>query len=165
MHRSKLTVIVAAVLVAGLILGVGALALSRPSSPSPDDPVTGTAVSGTPGPPTDTVVTPTPGMANVGPIRFTSASVGADDRTVTVDFISGVEPCSVLDHVDVDEQPDRVVITLFEGSDPASGDVACPEIAMYKSVVVELSAPLDGRKIVDGAKGKSRGPGTAPAMP
>ncbi len=90
-------------------------------------------------------------MANVRPISFTSATVGPDDRTVDDQFWSGVEPCSVLDHVDVAYGIDTVTITLFEGSDPYAGMVACPDIAMLKQVTVPLDQDLAGRRIVDGA--------------
>ena len=71
--------------------------------------------------------------------------------TVTIDFVSGVEPCYVLDHVDVDESADAVTITLFEGSDTAAGQVACIEIGVFKRTIVTLDQPLAGRDIVDGA--------------
>jgi len=46
---------------------------------------------------------------------------------------------------------DAVTITLFEGSDPSAGMVACPDIAMLKQVTVQLAQALAGRRIVDGA--------------
>jgi hypothetical protein len=97
------------------------------------------------------VVVPRAGMANVRPIAFTSAIVRADDRTVDVQFWGGVEPCSVLDHVDVAYGADTVTITLFDGSDPNAGMVACPDIAMLKQVTVPLDQEPAGRQIVDGA--------------
>ena len=97
------------------------------------------------------VVVPTPGMADVHARPFDTARVGDDGRTVNVDFTSGVEPCSVLDHVDVSYGPDAVTITLFEGHDPAAGDVACTAIGVFKRTIVTLDHPLDGRAIVDGA--------------
>lgn len=97
------------------------------------------------------IVEPTPGMADVLARPFDTATVGDDDRTVTIDFVSGVEPCSVLDHVDVAYGDDAVTITLFEGHDPAAGDVACIEIGVFKQVVVTLDEALAGRTIVDGA--------------
>ena len=107
-----------------------------------------------PGPerkPQPLIVVPRSGMANIRPIAFTSASVRSDDRTVDIRFWSGVEPCSVLDHVDVAYGTDAVTITLFEGSDPSAGMVACPDLAMLKQVTVELDQDLAGRRIVDGA--------------
>ena len=47
------------------------------------------------------VVEPTPGMADVHARPFDTATVRDDGRTVNVDFTSGVEPCAILDHVDV----------------------------------------------------------------
>ena len=107
-----------------------------------------------PGPqlrPQPLIVVPRSGMANIRPIAFTSATVRSDDRTVDVRFWSGIEPCSVLDHVDVAYGTDAVTITLFEGSDPGAGMVACPEIAMLKQVTVQLDQALAGRRIIDGA--------------
>jgi hypothetical protein len=97
------------------------------------------------------VVEPRPGMANVMPTAYDTASIGQDDVTLTIDFWGGVEPCSVLDHVDVVESPTAVTVTLSQGNDPTAGDVACPEIAMLKQVNVTLDHPLAGRDIVDGA--------------
>ena len=90
-------------------------------------------------------------MVGVTPTAFDTATIGADDVTLTITFWAGVEPCSVLDHVDVREGPAAVTVTLYQGSDPNAGDVACPEIAMLKQVSVTLDAPLAGRDIVDGA--------------
>jgi hypothetical protein len=115
----------------------------------PGEPVVGTPVEPVPVEPT--ITEPTPGMANVRPRPFDSATVGDDGVTVTIDFVSGVEPCSVLDHIDVDETDDTVTITLFEGNDPTAGDVACIEIGVYKRAVITLDSPLGDRTIVDGA--------------
>jgi hypothetical protein len=120
----------------------------------PDTPVSSSPCPGVPidHPPTATNVDPTPGMANVHPIAWTSTTLGADDRTVTVNFVTGVAPCAVLDHVGVDYAADSVTITLYQGNDPSMGAVACPDIAMYASTKVTLDQPLAGRTIVDGAK-------------
>jgi hypothetical protein len=96
-------------------------------------------------------VEPRPGMAGVRPHAFDHAVVGSDGTTVTVYFWSGVEPCYVLDHVDVEYGAKAVTITIFEGHDPEAGDVACIEIALLKKVVVELDEPVGDREIVDGA--------------
>jgi hypothetical protein len=97
------------------------------------------------------LVEPTPGMADVRSHIFDHVVVSDDGSSVTVFFWSGVEPCYVLDHVDVDEGPDTVTITLFEGHDTSDGDVACIDIALLKKVVVPLDAPVGDRRIVDGA--------------
>jgi hypothetical protein len=96
-------------------------------------------------------VEPTPGMSGVSPRIFDKVVVGDDDRTLTIFFWSGVEPCYVLDQVDVDEGPGAITVTLFEGHDASAGDVACIEIALLKKVVVQLDDPVGDRRIVDGA--------------
>ncbi|HEX7248504.1 MAG TPA: hypothetical protein VF351_10445 [Actinomycetota bacterium] len=118
----------------------------------PDTPVTTGPIPGDPPPAAGpTVVEPRPGMADVYARPFDTAKVGNDDMTVTIDFVSGVEPCTVLDRVDVRYGTDAVTITLYEGHDPNAGDVACIEIGVYKRVIVQLDEPLAGRPIVDGA--------------
>jgi len=101
--------------------------------------------------PAPQVVVPTPGMADVYARPFDTATVGPDGVTVAINFVSGVEPCYVLDHVDVTYGADTVTITLFEGHDGSSGDVACIEIGVYKRVVITLDEPIGDRAIVDGA--------------
>ncbi len=97
-------------------------------------------------------VVPTPGMSDVRPVGWVKAVVGPDDRTLTLRFWSGVEPCSVLDHVDVASAADAVTITLFQGSDPTARDVACIDIATLKQTTITLDQPLAGRPLVDGAR-------------
>jgi hypothetical protein len=97
------------------------------------------------------LVEPTPGMSGVRPHAFDHAVVGEGGWTVTVFFWSGVEPCYVLDHVDVGYEEKAVTITLYEGHDASAGDVACIEIALIKKVVVQLDEPVGDREIVDGA--------------
>ncbi|MEX0984140.1 MAG: hypothetical protein WD096_03735 [Actinomycetota bacterium] len=104
-----------------------------------------------PAPIEPTITEPTPGMANVAARPFDSATVGDDDRTVTIDFVSGIEPCYVLDHISVEETSGAVTITLFEGSDLTDGQVACIEIGVFKRAIITLDQPLAGRTIVDGA--------------
>jgi len=106
---------------------------------------------GDPGTGQPLVVEPTPGMDNVGQTAFDTATIGADDTTLTIVFWSGVEPCYVLDHVDVSYSADAVTVTLFQGSDPNAGDVACIDIALQKQATITLDEPLGARAIVDGA--------------
>ena len=105
---------------------------------------------GDPGTGKPQIVEPTPGMDNVRPTAFDTATIG-DDTTLTILFWSGVEPCYVLDHVAVTYGADAVTVTLFQGSDPNAGDVACIDIALQKQVTVTLDEPLAGRAIMDGA--------------
>jgi hypothetical protein len=98
------------------------------------------------------LVEPRPGMVDVNPVQWAGVKTSDDGRTLTVRYWSGVEPCSVLDHVDVDYEDDAVVVTLYEGREPTAGDVACIEMAVLKAVRVVLDSPVGGRTIEDGAK-------------
>jgi hypothetical protein len=55
-----------------------------------------------------------------------------------------------VDHVDVDESPDAVTVSLTQGTPPSLVGSACPEIAMLMAVRVALSSPLGDRTLVDG---------------
>ena len=96
---------------------------------------------------------PHPGTINPHPVAVESILTNVDGRHVTakLTWTSGVEPCYVLDHVAVSYDADAVTVTLFQGSDPNAGDVACIDIALQKQVTVTLDEPLAGRAIVDGA--------------
>ncbi|MPZ69613.1 MAG: hypothetical protein GEU71_08795 [Actinobacteria bacterium] len=122
---------------------------------SPDDPV-----SSTPDPnesPTGggaQLVEPQPGQVDVRPIPWTRAKVLDDGAAVKLFWWSGVEPCNVLDRVEVEYTDEAVTMTLFEGHTETDEDVACIEIAVKKATIVELDEPLGDREIVDGADGR-----------
>ena len=113
--------------------------------PGDDDPVVTDPYDGA------QKVDPRPGMAGVNPTAFDKVVVGDDGRTLTIFFWSGVEPCYVLDHVDVDKSREAITVTLYQGNDPDVVDVACIDIALLKKVVVQLDEPVGDRRIVDGA--------------
>jgi hypothetical protein len=96
-------------------------------------------------------VEPTPGMAGVRPRPFVKSIVN-DDGTVTILFWGGVEPCDVLDHVDVSYGAEAATVTLYSGHDPSAGNVACIDIAELKSVTITLDEPLGDRTIEDGTR-------------
>ncbi len=97
-------------------------------------------------------VRPRPGMDNLRPVAWDKARPSADGDLLLVTYWSGVEPCNVLDHVDVRFHENTIEVTLYEGNDPAEPDTACIEIALLKAVKVRLDEPVNGRKIVDGAR-------------
>lgn len=133
----------------------GAVEPATPSStPSPADPDEGTvapAGKARPGTPaTAEVVKARPGMDNSHTVTWDRADV-ISPAVVRIYFYGGVEPCSVLDEVLVEESGDSVRITLRSGSDPAKPDAMCIQIAKYKAVDVTLSEPVGDRMIVDGS--------------
>ena len=133
---------------------------SAPGNPAespvsdPDSPVSSTPDPNATLPPGDRAqkVKPRPGMADVRAVGWDKAKPSASGRSLRVTYWSGVEPCNVLDRVKVDYSASKITVTLFEGHDPDAGDVACIEIALLKVVKVALDEPVDGRKIVDGAR-------------
>jgi len=148
-NRSR-WILFASIAVLLVVVAGAAIAASTgdPDEPVDSGPITDDPDQGDGGP---VLVEPTPGMADVYARPFDSATVNDDGTGVTIDFVSGVEPCAVLDRVDVGYGADAVTITLFEGRDPNAGDVACIEIAVFKRVIVRLDEPLGDREIVDGA--------------
>lgn len=120
----------------------------RPAGP--DTAVSDSPSTVTPPPSGPQVVTPRAGMDNVRATQWQAATPAADGRSVRIEFTSGIEPCYVLDRVDVRYGTD-IVITLYQGNDPKAKDVACAEIAVPKVVDVALDEPIGSRRIVDGA--------------
>lgn len=150
-------------LIAGLVLAACGTAtdsapMSRsagtPTSTQSEMPVSPTDGRGSPsqGEGRAERVVPRPGMADLRPIGWEKARQSASGRSLRITYWSGVEPCNVLDHVDVRYGDKRIVVTLYEGHDPDEGDVACIELALLKEVVVPLEEAVAGRKIVDGAR-------------
>jgi hypothetical protein len=140
-----LTSVLAAVLVAGCAGRAGPGA-----GPGPDTPVTATPAPGPTGPGGARRVTPRPGLVDVRAQAWDRAEpVGP--RRVRVEFYGGVEECEGLDHVDVAETGERVTITLFVGRVPEAE--VCIELAVLKSVTIEVEESLRGRHIVDGSPG------------
>lgn len=98
-------------------------------------------------------VTVTAGATNLQKHVFdTVGGSSAAPLELVVSFWDGIEPCSVLGRVDLVETADKVTITLWTGTGPGAGNLACPAIAQQKETVVRLAAPLGNRTIVDGAK-------------
>lgn len=144
----------------GLVVVVGLLGCSdddSTSSDGPDAPVTA-------GPPdgSDTtapapgdgipVVSPTPGLDGVVAAAIDGLEQVGDDK-LQVTFYNGVPECYGVDRVEVEESDTEVTVSVFTGSIPQDGDVACIEIAQLVAVTVPLDAPLGERTVVDGSTG------------
>lgn len=156
-------------LVASALLLVAVTACSSPDQPPPrvepepqpePEPVPPLAPPDAPPaepvPPADAgepeLVEPRPGMVDVEARPWDEAFVLDQGRTVELRYWSGVEPCSVLDHVDVDYADEVITLTLFEGREPSDEPQACIEIAVYKAVRVALEEPVGTRSLADGAE-------------
>jgi hypothetical protein len=72
---------------------------------------------------------------------------------VKITWYSGVEPCNVLDSVDVDQGGNEFVLTLVEGtSDP---NAACIEIAELKATIVDLGELEPGTYTIRASEGEA----------
>lgn len=137
---------------------------------SPGTPATGGGTTGDPGDgvtstmapsPTATpsfggdqgsqLVVPKPGTTKPRPRPWQDVKPGADGRSVRIYFTSGVEPCSVLDHVKVTYLAERIILTLYEGSDSRAKTQICPDLGVFKAVDVRLDEPIGGRTFGDGS--------------
>ncbi|MBO3745769.1 hypothetical protein J5X84_06765 [Streptosporangiaceae bacterium NEAU-GS5] len=119
----------------------------------PDQPVSVPASSGpAPGVGGPSPVTPIGQTLDPHKVAWTKVTPSGDGHTLTVVWWSGVEPCYALDRVEAHETDDAVTVTVYEGRDKTQPDAACIEIAVEKSTEVPLKKPLDGRKVVDGAR-------------
>lgn len=136
-----------------LLAAVFAAACASPApTGSGSDGSVSTSVPPTSGPPPTQkpkILTVQPGLQNVTPMTWIKAVPSSDGLTLTVWFWGG--PCMGIDHADVNETPDHVTVSLFQGTPPSLVGSVCPEIAMLQGVRVSLSSPLGDRKIVDGS--------------
>lgn len=133
----------------------GGAAGSGSEGKGPDTPVTSTPGTGSDNRRKAEVVSPRPGTADVHPVQWGKVRLAEDGRSLRVRWWSGVEPCHVLDHVEVQVDHRVVLVTLFEGRDPDKKDAFCNDMALLKEVRVTLAEPLDGRRVIDGAKSKA----------
>ena len=132
-----------------LVFALSACASSGTASPNPsqppsDAPVTAPPSDGTGGEPSPDPgfgakpVVPKPGQLDVHQVPADSLAARADGNTVVVNPIwtSGVEPCTILDHVEVTKGDGTISIALFEGRGPE--DVVCIAIAEQHTTEVEI---------------------------
>ena len=138
---------------------------SGPSEPSGDAPDTAAPSDATGGgailgPGAPRLVVPRPGQLEPRPIGAESFAARVDGRrvAVTVTWTSGVEPCNVLDHVEVRRDGQAFAITLFEGHGP--GNQVCIMLAEQHRTEVGLSTD----DLAPGTYTVSDGTGTAPAI-
>lgn len=133
---------------------------SDPGGGSSGDPGTGSGAPGDPG-----VVDPglgepklvvaRPGQQDPRPVGATRLESSLEGRRVLVKvtWYSGVEPCHVLDSVDVDRGGNEFVLTLVEGtSDP---NAMCIEIAELKATIVDLGELEPGEYTIRASAGEA----------
>jgi hypothetical protein len=113
----------------------------NPTQPPPDAPVTAPPTDGMgqiPLDPGGKFVLPKPGQLDVHPVQADSLAARVDGSTivVTVTWTSGVEPCTVLDSIEVRKGQARFTVTLREGHGPE--EVVCIAIAEQHKTEFEI---------------------------
>jgi hypothetical protein len=97
------------------------------------------------------LVFPKPGQLDVHPVPIDALAARVDGHriVVTAAWTSGVEPCNVLDTVEVHKGEGTYTITLFEGT--SARDVACIAIAEQHRTEFEIPDVAAGTwRILDG---------------
>ncbi|HEY7735598.1 MAG TPA: hypothetical protein VH813_02265 [Candidatus Limnocylindrales bacterium] len=132
---------------------------SSPSSPPPsadpslpaDTPIVGEPPPGggqPGGAGQPSFVIPRPGAKDPHPVAITQLSAQVTGRQVVLNarWMSGVEPCYVLDSVRVEREGNTFTITVIEGS--GDSDAMCIEIAVEKVTAINLGELASGTYIV-----------------
>ncbi len=90
------------------------------------------------------------GLVDVRPVRWDRYEETRPGELLVTFYASPHPGYDDVDRTEVVEEDDRVVVTLYLGRDP---DLAGPVtlVASEQTVTVQLSAPLAGRTVVDGA--------------
>jgi len=90
------------------------------------------------------------GLVDVMPHAYEKVEVADSGGALAIYFWGGIEECDGVDHAHLGYEAERVTVNLFTGQNPEAE--VCTEQAVYKVFTVELTEPLDGRKLVDGAR-------------
>ncbi|HEY7522828.1 MAG TPA: hypothetical protein VH720_04115 [Candidatus Limnocylindrales bacterium] len=123
-------------------------ASAGPSLPG-DTPIVGEPPpGGQPGGGQPSFVIPHPGARDPHPVAITQLSAQVTGRKVVLNarWMSGVEPCYVLDSVKVAREGNTFTVTVIEGT--GDGDAICIEIAVEKVTAIDLGELEPGTYIV-----------------
>ncbi len=96
-----------------------------------------------------------PGQLTPHPVGAMLLEPAVEGRRVLVkvSWYSGVEPCHVLDSVEIDHGANEFVITIVEGtSDP---NAMCIEIAQLKATIVDLGELEPGEYMIRASEGEA----------
>ena len=88
-------------------------------------------------------------LVDIRPHSYEEVEVVDSGEALDIYFWDGIEECSGVDHAHLTFEADRVTVNLFTGRNPKAE--VCTEQAVYKVFTLDLTQPLEGRKLVDGA--------------
>lgn len=117
------------------------------------DPGGGAGVVPDPGRPQ--LVVPKAGTQNPRPVAIEALDVRVEGRRAVAipSWWSGVEPCTVLDSVELERDGNTFSISVREGS--GAQDVACIELALLKATLVDLGELEPGEYTVVAKDGRA----------
>jgi hypothetical protein len=125
--------------------GGSGIGVGNPVAPGPVDPLPGRPA----------LVIPKPGQRDPHPVNLEKLEASLNGRhvLVKVTWTSGVEPCNVLDSVQVQRDGKTFGITVLEGSGDANA--ICIEIAQQKATIVDLGELEPGEITIVAANGNA----------
>jgi hypothetical protein len=128
----------AALLVVGVLVFATACDPARPARP----PSKGAAVVGDP----DGIFRPGRAGENISGVRIQSLQLDEDDKRVIVKFSGGNIDCWSLERVQVDFQPNLVLVALYGGYHDIEGVFCTTEGHSYE-LQIRLNQPVSGRPL------------------
>jgi len=127
-----------------------------PDSSEPGSPGSGGGSDGSPG--TEPGVDPSPGTVEPAPKQTNPMGVVIDSYhaydadSLAINYTIGVPECyGKIGEPEVEETSRSVTVTLTRIPPKQSEDTVCIEIALLKTVDIELSSPLGDRVVRDGS--------------
>ena len=96
-------------------------------------------------------VVPDPSRTNPRPVSWDWIDIGPDDQTLRIEFLEGI--VDGLHHIEIDEDDDNVLVTVFVGLDPALHGGAYALVGFTRWTIVKTDRPAAGRRIGDGSPG------------
>lgn len=134
--------------IAALALTISACSSdSSEPAPQPVEPASDTASSTDSATPATEalMVQPRNGLQDPHPVKWESATPGADDMSLVVTWWSRPEGCVGLDDTEVVYGGGSIGVDIIEGS--VRTDEPCPNDRVLKSTTITLVQPVQGRDI------------------
>lgn len=85
------------------------------------------------------------------PVSWDQVRIDVEAQTMTLRYVAGAQPCTVLASVEVDYDDEAVVATVLLGTPDEAATMTCIAAAFTYEVTVELAEPVGTRSVVDGA--------------
>lgn len=84
------------------------------------------------------------------PVPWDWIDIGLDDQTLRIEFLEGV--VNRLHHIEIDEDDERIQVTVFVGLDPDLRGGAYVAVGFTAWAMAETNRPVASRRISDGSE-------------